>query len=174
MAKEGHEVYGMDYSDEALKIAADHLENKWGVQPAGLKQGSFTEIPFEDDFFDYVVDVVSMQHISIEDSLIALKEIRRILKSGGVFFSYRLGDETTSYLHGFGNEDYIDPVTRGNIGEPIFPLYNNGTVSYWSPGLVQKMYREVGLLPIEVERNTRTYDNGRYKVEYLSIIAEKE
>ncbi len=172
LAKEGHDAYGMDVSREALKIAERHLRDKWGVS-AALKEGSFTDIPFEEDYFDYVIDVVSMQHIDLEMSRKALPEIRRVLKQNGKFFSYRLSDHNIPYFHGNTEDTMIDAVTLENISRNDLPLNNNGTISFWSPGLVQMEYRAAGLDVISIERNLRTYENGRYVMEYLNIVAGK-
>jgi ubiquinone/menaquinone biosynthesis C-methylase UbiE len=81
LAKEGFDVYGLDSSEEALKIASSHLAHKWGVS-AKLVHGSFLDLPFSDDYFDAVVDVVSLQHLDLTSTRIALKEIKRVVKGG--------------------------------------------------------------------------------------------
>ena len=44
------------------------------------------KLPFADNFFDAIVDVVSLQHV--EDKEAVLKEVYRCLKPNGKFFSY--------------------------------------------------------------------------------------
>ena len=172
IAKEGHGAYGIDISKEALRLAEKHLKEKWNVK-ATLREGSFTDIPFPDEIFDYVVDVVSMQHIYLSESANALQEIKRVLKPGGKYFSVRLGDESTAYYNGMTKEKTIDAVTIENIGDPDLPLCNNGTISFWSPGVARIMYNEAKMPIVSIERNTRTYSNGKYRVEYLVIVAQK-
>ena len=58
MAKEGLDVYGLDGSQSGLDAARKHIK-KWNVK-AELHKGLFDSVPFDDNFFDYVVDVVSM------------------------------------------------------------------------------------------------------------------
>ncbi|HTA63885.1 MAG TPA: class I SAM-dependent methyltransferase, partial [Xanthomonadaceae bacterium] len=67
MAKEGFEVHGVDSSATGLELARKHLADKWNVS-AELRQGSFTALPYEPHSFDAVVDVVSLQHLSLEDA----------------------------------------------------------------------------------------------------------
>jgi SAM-dependent methyltransferase len=170
LAKEGFSTYGIDGSDTALKLAHEHLVKKWGITNVNLLQATFDHLPFKDDFFDVIVDVVSLQCLNIEDSKNALKEINRCLKSKGKFFSYRLSDASVMYLSGDGN--YIDEATLDNINDPL-PLNNSGPNSFWSPLLVKKMYAEAQLDLMSIERRSRTYRNSLWYVEYLEITAEK-
>ena len=170
MAKEGFATHGMDSSAKGLDLARQHLGEKWGVT-ADLRQGSFTELPYENDYFDAVVDVVSLQHLNLKDSRLALSEIARVLKPRGAFFSYRLSDASVMYQSSGGN--WIDAATVDNIADPSMPLCNNGPTSFWSSGLARAIYLEIGLDLLSVERQGRTYENGAKYVEYLAITAVK-
>jgi SAM-dependent methyltransferase len=170
MAKEGFVTHGMDSSAKGLDLARQHLGEKWGVT-ADLRQGSFTELPYENDYFDAVVDVVSLLTLNLKDSRLALSEIARVLKPGGAFFSYRLSDASVMYQSSGGN--WIDAVTVDNIADSSMPLSDNGPMSFWSPSLARVMYSEIGLDLVSVERQGRTYENGGKYVEYLVITADK-
>lgn len=169
IAKEGFDTYGMDSSETGIALAHQHLGEKWDVT-ANLRQGSFTQLPYEDDYFDVVVDVVSLQHINLNDSRLALDEIARILKLGGAFFSYRLSDHSVMYENGGGER--TDAATLDNIFNDAMPLSNNGPITFWSPALTRLMYRESGLGVETIERVGRTYESGVF-VEYLAIVGRK-
>jgi ubiquinone/menaquinone biosynthesis C-methylase UbiE len=168
MAKEGFEVHGLDSSARGLQIAEAHLREKWGVS-AQLKQGSFLELPYPDGMFDAVVDVVSLQHLGLEDSLTALCEIRRILKPEGRFFSYRLSDHSVMFERASFAER-LDAATLSNIADPHLPLANNGPIAFWSPVLVREKYFQSKFVVEDILRRTRTYANGAL-VEYLAVTA---
>ena len=168
MAKEGFDVHGLDSSAKGLEVAGDHLRDKWGVS-AELKQGSFLELPYPDGMFDAAVDVVSLQHLGLEDSLAALHEIRRVLKPQARFFSYRLSDHSVMFERATPAER-LDAATLTNISDPQLPLANNGPIAFWSPALARKMYSEAGLIMKGILRHARTYDDGAL-VEYLAIEA---
>ena len=68
----------------------------------------------------------------------------------------------------------IDAVTLENVSDSNLPLNNNGTLSFWSPGVAHLKYAEAGLWIDSIERQTRTYGNGRYIVEYLVITSTKD
>lgn len=168
MAKEGFDVYGIDGSDEALNLAEKQLHDKWGVS-ANLQRGSFTDLPYKDKSFDVVVDVVSLQHLSMSASRQALSELARVLKPGGEFFSYRLSDHSLMFSR---ENEWIDFATLSNINNSALPLANNGPIAFWSPTLAKQEYGHAGLELRVLERIGRTYADGAY-VEYLAIRAAR-
>lgn len=170
MAKDGLQVYGLDSSATAIELAAAHLQGKWGVS-ANLQQGSFTDLPYADGYFDAVVDVVSLQHLALDGAKRALGEIARVLKPGGGFFSYRLSDHSVMFTRS-GQSDRLDAATLRNIDDPAMPLANKGPIAFWSPALANLMYDECGMTLDTVERVGRTYANAAY-VEYLALVANK-
>jgi ubiquinone/menaquinone biosynthesis C-methylase UbiE len=169
LSKEGFDSYGIDSSQAGIELAAQHLRVKWGVE-ADLQKGSFTQLPYSNDFFDAVIDVVSLQHLNLNDSHLALQEVYRVLKQDGAFFSYRLSDHSVMYEHSGGGR--IDAATVDNIADTTQPLANNGPVGFWSPTLTHLMYQKASLGVDAIERIGRTYSSGSY-VEYLAIVGAK-
>ena len=164
MAKEGLDTHGIDSSAQGIALAEDHLRTKWGVA-ATLRVGSMVDLPYAPESFDAVVDVVSLQHLCLDDSTRALAEVRRVLKPSGAFFSYRLSDHSVMSNSG----PRIDAATLTDIADPAMPLAGNGPTSFWSPVLARQMYSRAGFAIESLERVGRTYANGLF-VEYLSII----
>jgi len=67
--------YGVDFSEVALEFAKRRLHR------TELKQSSAYALPFEDGFFDYCVNLGSLEHFDEPER--SLVEIRRVLKSNG-------------------------------------------------------------------------------------------
>src|SRR5437588_4391821 len=57
IAREGFDAYGIDLSDEAIKLCRLMLES-WGVR-ARLTTGSMSYLPYPPEMFDAVADVFS-------------------------------------------------------------------------------------------------------------------
>lgn len=93
-AREGFSVAGIDASPSAVKYARKRFaeENLTG----DFQVGSFTQIPFEDDCFDLVIDRAC--GLSVAQQVVA--EVRRVLQVGGKFFSNSYGDRHSSYTSG--------------------------------------------------------------------------
>ena len=84
LAAEGFSVYGIDGSKSAINISKKRLENK--NLEAELLLGDFQTLPFEDHFFNCVIDIASLQHNDNNSIKSALSEVYRILNPNGKYF----------------------------------------------------------------------------------------
>ena len=69
-------VYGMDYSEEALRFSAMNFN---GILRRGFLPGG---IPFPEDHFDVIVALDILEHI--EDDTTSLQDLKSHLKDGGI------------------------------------------------------------------------------------------
>lgn len=76
--KEMTEFYGLDLSEEMIKIA----ESK-NIKNAQFILGSANKLPFDDDTFDVVTCIQSFHHYPYPNE--AMREAYRVLKKGGVY-----------------------------------------------------------------------------------------
>lgn len=79
----GHDLYALDFSEEMLRFARSYCD-KHGID-AKLAQGDCTALPFRNNAFDLVLCIAVLHHLS--NPLIALMEVNRVLKSGGVLIA---------------------------------------------------------------------------------------
>ena len=85
LARHGFEVYGIDISKEAIKIAEEWLKEK--KLKGNLRVGSiYKRLAYRDDFFDAVISFRVLHHAKIQDIRKVIKEIERVLKPHGVLF----------------------------------------------------------------------------------------
>ena len=117
------------------------------------------------------MDVVSLQHLSLNDAKLAIGEITGVLKPRGEFFSYRLSNHSLQFTD--LSQAKVDVATLLNIDDVTMPLANNGPIAFWSPSLAGMVYEEVGMKLLTCERVGRTYSNGQY-VEYLPLISKND
>ncbi len=170
LAKEGFDIYGIDSSKTAIGLCKKHLGEKWDVS-ANLKIQDFRELGFNNETFDVVIDVVSLQHISFREHYNAIKEIYRVLKKNGFFFSYHLGEDSYSYKNNDGNE--IDRYTIDNVNNPKAPLNNNGITCFINDEEYKGILKEIGFNKINIEHTIKTYNNREIKIQYLTVTAIK-
>lgn len=78
----GFEGWGIDTSEGQLDRARQFGEAQ-GIE-LHLCHGDMRCIPFEDDTFDYVYEHYSMCHLNKQDSVLAVSEMYRVLKRGGL------------------------------------------------------------------------------------------
>lgn len=111
-AKEGFNFVGIDGSTVAIEQATTRLDREipdWKNQ-GSLHIGEIETLPFQDLRFDAVIDHESVYCNSTKSSIRIYKEMARVLKVGGKFFSrtYELGtwgDHTGTRLE----ENYYIP-----------------------------------------------------------------
>lgn len=72
----GAKIYGLDASDEMVKLAKDRLPE------ADVRQGLFESIPFEDNYFDAVLSKYAI--MTSADMKPIFSEMHRVLKPGGI------------------------------------------------------------------------------------------
>jgi SAM-dependent methyltransferase len=72
------EVVGVDLAWEALEPARGRGLNR-------LARGSVEQLPFRDGAFDAATSFEVVYHLGVANDALALKEIRRVLKPGGLF-----------------------------------------------------------------------------------------
>ena len=73
------EVFGIDNSPQAIAFCKER-----GLKNVSLAEG--TSIPFPDNAFDIVLCLDVLEHIENDDA--ALKEIRRVVKPGGIIIIF--------------------------------------------------------------------------------------
>ena len=70
----GLELNGVVYEQALQLLKSDHLFPK---------QGSITDLPYDDDFFDVIVDLSTLDHVPQKESVDVLVGYARTLKTGG-------------------------------------------------------------------------------------------
>lgn len=90
----GIEVCGIDISDYALEHAKEE------VRPF-LKKGKASELPFDDNSFDFVFSLTTLHNLKVFDLKKAVKEIERVSKGNSyiVVESYRNDREEMNMLY---------------------------------------------------------------------------
>jgi len=93
----------MDISEYAREFVPENCE---------FRVGDVREIPFENDFFDAVILSHVIEHIPIEHVPIAIGEVYRILKEGGLLYI-----ETPSSSNNFFWDVYthVRPYSGGSL-----------------------------------------------------------
>jgi len=83
-AEWGYKCYGIDISEQAVE-AARQFASKHNLE-IDMRIGDFRNIPFDDEFFSFVFTQNSLNHLNKKDTEIAIAEMKRVLKPGGLLF----------------------------------------------------------------------------------------
>ncbi len=83
-AEWGYNCYGIDISEEAVN-AARHFASRYNLE-IDMRIGDFRDIPFDDETFSFVYTQNSLNHLSKKDTGVAISEMKRVLRQGGLLF----------------------------------------------------------------------------------------
>ncbi len=81
IAKKGAAVSGIDLSDVSIETAKMHSKESDLI--IDYRSGTAENLPYENDSFDVIICVDVLEHL--EDAAIAIAEVKRVLKPGGIF-----------------------------------------------------------------------------------------
>lgn len=84
LALEGCEVYGIDISPSSVSFCIKRLE-KNGLK-GNFKEGDLRSIPFDNGFFDGIVCIAALDHVTLQGARESLKEMRRAKTPKGTIF----------------------------------------------------------------------------------------
>lgn len=76
----GYEVYGIEPSQEMFNFA------KQNFPEIEVKQGISSAIPYEDNYFDFILAFEVTRYLDQSENMATFREFRRVLKPDGVFF----------------------------------------------------------------------------------------
>ena len=159
LAKRGHEVYGID--------VGNYPEQRFFT----FVRGDATRMPFDDESFDVVTAVSSVEHVGLGrygDSLVpggdkqAMKELRRVLKHGGrLLMTVPCGQDTTCY-----SKDGM-PLARVYSVTSLFDLLRGFAILELSYIVKNRCI----WLPASVSETERAVENARPERTAMTAIA---
>jgi len=164
LSRERFDAYGIDGSQTAISIATKRLETE--NLKAYFLVGDILKLPFEDDFFDCVVDVECLYANNWKNSSSILSEINRVLKQNGLFYS-RTFSSDMFVSNAIPISEYYEYNEVGGGA-----LLGKGFVRLINLDLIKKLYGDIfSLRTVDLLEYTR--DNGQMKISEWIIIAEK-
>jgi ubiquinone/menaquinone biosynthesis C-methylase UbiE len=82
VSQNAKKILGIDIDESSVKFAQDY----WGKENLNFEIGSVLDMDFEDNSFDVVLAMESIEHFNLEDGKKYISECYRVLKKGGVLF----------------------------------------------------------------------------------------
>jgi SAM-dependent methyltransferase len=168
---EGFDAYGVDLSDEGIKVCREILSS-YGYTP-NLSAQDMTKLNFPDNSFDVIVDVWSSCCLDIKAHAVLLSEVHRCLKPGGKFFSYFPSKDSDTYKDALAHE-MLDANTIESITREASPLFGYDTqLQFISPIEYCASLFEAQLFPVYIEQNTRSSSGGEEIMAFVIVEAFK-
>ena len=126
LSREGFDSFGVDGSPSSVTRTLEKLKNE--NLSADIQVSDFSCLPYEDKFFDCVIDAASIQHNDEATTHKIISEIYRVLKNGGKFFGMMLQSdkdmsEKEFYTHYTGDEHVYEIFNKFKDIELNFNTY---------------------------------------------------
>ena len=169
--REGFRVSGIDGSPAAVEAAARRLseENK-GLNPIppDLKVGDIASLPWAPATFDVVVDILALYANTLDVIRAATREVLRVLKPGGRFYTKLWGRNTSGY--GLGTE--LEPGTYDDI--PVGPCRGMGVSHFFDREEIARMFSDFDVTAIDVITRTDRTVGDLHIEEYVCQLRKPE
>ncbi|HBZ81759.1 class I SAM-dependent methyltransferase [Brevibacillus sp. FSL K6-0770] len=125
----GLDAYGIDLSDTAIQVAVTWAE-KEGISnlDSKVRQGYTQSLPWENDFFDFVISHGVLDSMRFEEATQTMDEVKRVLVKGGLFYCDLISGDDSRHAREFSGEEDVET------------LHEKGTVqSYFNYGKIEKL-----------------------------------
>ncbi|WP_339799099.1 class I SAM-dependent methyltransferase [Paenibacillus sp. FSL R5-0744] len=164
VAREGFSVYGIDGSKTAVEKANARLNSEIPGWSGELLIGDIISLPYNDAFFDAVIDNEAIATNSYDNAVEMYNEIYRVLKPNGKVYSRSFSEGSW----GDGNGEQVGHnAWIPNEG----PLNNKGLSRFASKEDMEELLNKFQI--VELERLERTYNNLNEKVIEWIVTGEK-
>jgi SAM-dependent methyltransferase len=135
-AREGHDAVGIDPQLGAV-LAARRVAEQMGV-PAHFVVADARFLPFRPSAFDYAWSYSVLQHFSREDALTSFRQMRRIVRTGGLVRAQMANSLGLRSLYHMSRRGFREPT--------------GFEVRYWSPiELTTELTKVVGKTGLDVD-----------------------
>jgi ubiquinone/menaquinone biosynthesis C-methylase UbiE len=118
------ETYGIDYNEKFVEMLEKKLIKK-GIS-AVIRQGDVQALPYEDDFFDSIVNTMSFT--GYPDGEKAMSEMHRVLKTGGKLIMVDVNYPFDR--NGLGMQAARTWIALGDIVRDMEPLFRKFNFKY--------------------------------------------
>jgi 2-polyprenyl-6-hydroxyphenyl methylase / 3-demethylubiquinone-9 3-methyltransferase len=109
LARHGHEVTGIDASEDSLRVARLYDE----THSVEYQVADAYKLPFADQTFDVVTALDFLEHV--ENPAAAIAEMSRVLKPGGQFFFHTFNRHPLAWLVVIKLVEWLIPKTPKNM-----------------------------------------------------------
>lgn len=163
MAREGFEVHGIDGSETAIQRVNNSFKAE-GLRGT-FKTGDFVALPWDDNMFDGAVENVALCCNPFSRCKMAVAEILRILKPGGLFQSCNFTNRSWGFESGVsvGKNEYSSFADG--------PLHERGFGLLMDRDQIDELYS--GFDDVVVEKMSRTGCGQKHLIEWWLVECRK-
>jgi ubiquinone/menaquinone biosynthesis C-methylase UbiE len=163
IAREGFSYTGIDGSPTAIAKTKQRFARE-GLQ-GEFVSGYFHQLPWAEETFDCVIDVASLQQNQEKETQQALKEVYRVMKTGGRHFSL----VSKNGCWGDGTGIRIDSTSFQEVTEG--PYGGMGVTRFATKESLEKLYAD--FKDLQFEYSIRSVNNCAHEISNWIVTCRK-
>lgn len=115
------DAYGVDLSESAIKFAIDWAKKEGMLNAENqIIQSDITKMPFQNDFFDFILSHGVLDSMSQENCKNTIIETARVLKPGGYFYCDLISGDDSAHNTEFSGEEIVQSEHEKNTIQLYF------------------------------------------------------
>lgn len=158
----GYSTCGIELSERQIQLANEFADQRG--QQLNIRQGDMRKLPYTDEAFSFVYSYNSVFHMRKKDVLIAVGEMKRVLRRGGLLFVNFLN------IHDFRVGEGID------LGETQYEQFEDGENvihSYYEYFEADPLFSDMECLYKEYRVLERDFEGNRIRQGFVDYILRK-
>ncbi|MTI66125.1 MAG: class I SAM-dependent methyltransferase [Firmicutes bacterium] len=159
---QGYKTKGIDISK--LQVDKAKRFSKKNNMELNIIKGDMRELPFKDESISFIYSYNSIFHLTKEDTLKAINEIKRVLKKDGLCFVNFISVDDGGY--GKGKE-----LNKGEFIQ--YELGNKVVHSYYKDKEPEKYFYDLKIVYKQKRIINREHKGEIYNLAYLDYIVKK-
>lgn len=157
------EAYGVDLSESAINMAIEWAKKENISEPEkSILQADITKMPFENNFFDFIISHGVLDSMSQENCHKAINDSYRVLKNGGYFYCDLISGEDSFHSPNFSGEEIVQTEHE----KDTIQLYFNKT-------LIEKTFSKHFEIKELILVKRESILNNQYTSRYHLILRKK-
>lgn len=164
MCREGFDVFAIDGSAEAIKRLTNILQAE--NLHADLKISDIQTLPYPEEYFDGVIEIGCLMCNNTANTTAILREIHRVLKPSGRFFSY----SASTKCDGYGLGIPVEP--NAYLNAEYGPFANMGLIRFMDENAISDLYGSI-FGKITVDYNRYSGGGQTHNMDFWCITSKK-
>ena len=164
--KEKFNSFGIDGSKVAINQAKKNIKKQ--KYKINLNLSDVETLPYDNNFFDYVIDIECLYSNDEKSTQKILSEVYRVLKNNGKFFSLSFGTKTSGYKLGkklIGDKNTFIDTKTGALRKDY------KLIRYMDKKDINRIYQNFKI--VSIDEINKTKKNGSIKIQEWIIVCQK-
>lgn len=168
-SKEGFDVYGIDGSESACRIARQQLAER--ECEANIQTAEFDNLPFEDEMFDIIVDREATYCGDFDAMGRTWAEANRVLRPGGLVIAFLFSDDHPDCIEARSDSSYATRIGKDTFTDSKSATFTGtGIAHFCSRKEIDDLFSFLDIKSISKHTNQTIFSSDENHARYAEWI----